>query len=94
MGRSVYRLAGPCMNGLDLRTGRTVRRIFWVTGLARWEISGSGLVRWQISGSRLARWQISGGGLARWQISAARPPLGRGLLFLRRRRQREEAGAA
>jgi len=64
MGRSVHRLADPCMNGLDLQIGQSVGRIFWVTGLARWEISGSGLARWQISGSRLARWQISGAGLA------------------------------
>ena len=38
MGWSIYRLTGPCMDGLDLRTGRTVGRFFWVTGLARWEI--------------------------------------------------------
>ena len=49
------------MNGLDLQTGRTVGRFFWVTGVARWEISGSGLARWHISGSRLTRWQMSGG---------------------------------
>jgi len=36
------------MNGLDLQTGRTVGRFFWVTGLASWEISESGLARWEI----------------------------------------------
>jgi len=44
MGWSIYRLGGPCMNGLDLRTGRTVGRFFlgnWAGQLGDiWEQAG------------------------------------------------------